>query len=197
MTKRMTTGEEMPAPGEGRPLGGQLDSLNALFDFHPTFVEAVGRVTSPDSDTRRALHELVCIVATRLHVEREILLPLFAGLSQGGDFASRIKPNHRHIEGLLARIDRRAPSDPDLMALFEELQAAVRSNLEHQQTTASAAHRGLSEDQAARLRSDLMRAVDTAMTRPHPHLPHHGALGRAASAVIGSVDRLRNHAPVR
>ena len=76
MANRQRPGSEMPNPGEGRPLGGQLDTLDALFDFQPAFNDAVNRVTSPESHTRGELHELVCIVATRLHVERTVLTPL-------------------------------------------------------------------------------------------------------------------------
>ena len=194
---RSNTATEMPAAGEGRPLGGQLDDLDALFDFRPTFAQAVARVTSLESDTRVALHELVCIVSTRLHVERVVLLPLLAGQLGAADYRKRFRPGHHRIEVLIAKIDRRHASDPELPVLFADLQAAVESNLAEQQSTSADVQGQLSDEQEERLRADLHAAIDTAMTRPHPHLPHHGPLGRLASTVTARVDRLRNRTTVR
>lgn len=54
----------------------------------------------------------------------------------------------------------------------------VRSNLRRQRPAAARVRSELDEQQTANLRSDLRTAVDTAMTRPHPHLPHNGPIGR-------------------
>jgi hypothetical protein len=197
MATRQHPGSEMPAPGEGRPLGGQLDTLDALFDFQSTFNDAVNRVTSPESHTRGELHELVCIVATRLHVERSVLAPLASSVPGGDDYQSTRQAVHHRIEQILSLIDRRAASDPQMPSLFKELQDVVRSNNASQQVLFSGLRAGLSESKAQRLRMDLQAAVDTAMTRPHPHLPHNGPLGGWARAVAARIDRLRNRAPVR
>jgi hypothetical protein len=187
----------MPTPGEGRPLAGQLDTLAALFDFEPTFAAAISKVTSPDSDTRRALHELVCITSTRLHIERAVLSPLLAGHPAAAPHRHDSRHNHHRVEVLLALIDRRGPSDPTLLSMFEELQVVVRSNLGSQQAAITAVRADLTAEQTDSLRHDLRSAVDTAMTRPHPHLPHQGGIGKATRAVTARLDRLRNHTPVR
>ena len=191
------TATEMPAPGDGRPLGGQLDDLDVLFDFRPAFDRAVARVTASESDTRTALHELVCILSTRLHIERVILLPLLAGQPDAADYRQRFRPGHHRIEVLLGKIDRRHASDPGLVDLFADLQAEVASNMADQGSASAAVEQGLSGEQREHLREELRAAVDTAMTRPHPHLPHHGLLGRFTSTVTARADRLRNRAPVR
>ncbi len=178
-------------------LGGQLDTLDALFDFQPAFRRAVRQVTSPESNTRQAMHELVCTMATRLHVERVILLPLLAGHPDAADYDRHAPGDHHRIEVLLALIDRRAGSDPNLPSMFEELQQVTWANITHQQPAASLVRAGLSDEQADRLRCDLQAAVDTAMTRPHPNLPRHGPLGQLTTTMTARFDRLRNHAPLR
>jgi hypothetical protein len=197
MATRQRPGSEMPDPGAGRPLGGQLDTLDALFDFQSVFSDAINRVTSPESHTRGELHELVCIVATRLHVERTVLAPLASTAVGGDDYNSTRKAVHHRIEQLLSLIDRRGASDPQMPSLFQELQDVVASNNAIQQSMFSDLRAGLSESSAQRLRADLQVAVDTAMTRPHPHLPHDGPLGGWARAVAARIDRLRNRTPVR
>jgi hypothetical protein len=84
-----------------------------------------------------------------------------------------------------------------LPALFADLQTEVASNLAAQRSTAAEVQRQLSGDQEQRLRVDLQAAVDTAMTGPHPHLPHHRPAGRLVSTVTARVDRLRNRTSVR
>jgi hypothetical protein len=198
MSKRTTPESEMPAPENGRPLGGQLDGLDALFDFKPAFDKAVSQVTAPGPNTRRALHELVCVTATRLHIERVVLVPLIAAHHpNASEYQKNVKTDHRRIEMLLALIDRRAPSDPDLASMFDELQDVVMSNIERQRSASAVVRAALTNELTIRLRGDLMAAVDTAMTRPHPHLPHQGPFGKLTTALIPRIDRLRNHVPVR
>jgi hypothetical protein len=197
MTSRKAQGAEMPAPGQGRPLGGQLDTLAVLFDFQPSFDAAVERTTAPDSHTRGALHELVCITATRLHIERVVLRPLLVGHPDAAEYHQHSKGEHHRIEVLLALIDRRGASDPDLPSMFQELQDAVHSNLRRQRAAAARVHAELDERQAHTLRRELQTAVDTAMTRPHPHLPRRGPFAGLTTAFFARMDRVRNHAPAR
>jgi hypothetical protein len=193
MSSRNALETEMPAPGEGRPLGGQLDSLDALFDFQATFEAAVDKTISPDSNTRQALHELVCITSTRLHIERVVLVPLLGAHPDATDYREQSKRDHHRIEVLLALIDRRGVSDPEIPSMFQELQDVVRSNLGHQREAADRVRSGLSDQQIQGLSRDLQKAVDTAMTRPHPHLPPAGRIRRLSAR----LDRVRNRTSVR
>jgi len=92
----------------------------------------------------------------------------------GDDYHTTRKAVHRRIEQLLLLIDRRGASDPQMPALFQELQDVVRSHNARQQVLFSDVRTALSEDDAQRVRSDLQAAVDTAMTRPTPIYPMTG-----------------------
>jgi hypothetical protein len=117
----------------------------------------VARVTASESDTRQALHELVCIVSTRLYIERVILLPLVAGQPGAAGYPKRFRAGRHRIEVLLDNIDRRHASDPQLPALFADLQNAVASNLADQRTMSAAVRDRLDSQQEERLQAVLHR----------------------------------------
>jgi hypothetical protein len=126
--------------GDGRPLGGQVDGVEELFDFKPVFERAVSRVTDPGSDTRRSLHELVCIVATRLHLESAVLHPLGqSSTSAGGRSTATTKGVEMTFQELMQRspVDRAAfyhqwPKDhremqPELAAEYDQVAELLES----------------------------------------------------------------------
>ncbi len=173
------------------------DPLDQLFDFRPSFDDAVAWVRSPNSQTRLALHELVSTISIRLYLERTMLFPLLEGRAGEIGYEGQSGSPNRRIERLLLAIDRRDATSSDLGAIFGRLENAVHANLDRQKAPCARYRALLSAEDLTGLRVDLERAGNTKVTRPHPHLPHNGPMGATASALAARVDHIRDQRLIR
>jgi hypothetical protein len=129
------------------------------------------------------------------HVEavERVLLP--AATEAGGDvrdLAEQQRPQLRHIESLLKRLD----TLHDVKALDETVTALIATLHEHAEVTEHrlipALERVISAESADQLATDFASASESAPTRPHPWMPDSPPWNRAAAHVTRRVDAARD-----
>lgn len=174
---------------------GAADGLASLVADHRelarSFDELAG-ATDPLAAKQRLIHmrQAIC-----LHADAEaVALSYLGSRSTGGRERWRSwRRAYRRVEKLLAEIDRRSISSPDLSDLIEDVIADVQRLIGEQETVTFPLLRStLSPAERAELAGRVLVARRRGDTRPHPHLLHRGALSGVLRASLAPVDRLRD-----
>lgn len=171
------------------------DGLASLVADHRelarSFHELAG-ATDPLAAKQRLIHmrQAIC-----LHADAEaVALSYLGSRSTGGRERWRSwRRAYRRVEKLLAEIDRRSISSPDLPELIEDVIVEVQRLIGEQETVTFPLLRStLSPAEQAEVARRVLVARQRGDTRPHPHLLHRGALSWALRASLAPVDRLRD-----
>ncbi|MDQ6785019.1 MAG: hypothetical protein M3063_16600 [Actinomycetota bacterium] len=139
------------------------------------------------------------VISEHLDVEAAVLGPIVRSRLADGHRIARVSlGQHRGIERLLAKIERRSVSSPDLAGLVTQLASAVhRLASEEESSTFAQVRASLNPAELHDLGDRMLAARRWAATRPHPYLPHRGRLARVTRASMGIADRVRDKLIIR
>lgn len=172
--------------------GDGLESLVADHRELARSFDELAAAADPLDAKQRLIHmrQAIC-----LHADAEAgALSLLGSRLDGGRERWRSwRRAYRRVEKLLAEIERRSISSPDLSELIEDVIADVERLIgEQEKVTFPLLRSALSTTEQAELAQRVLAARRWGDTRPHPHLLHRGVLSRTLRAGLSPVDRLRD-----
>lgn len=150
--------------------------------------------TSSAYEQKKLIIHIRQVISEHQDVEATVLAPVIrTRLEDGHRLWRSLRHRYRLIEKLLWEIERRSISSPDLSELLDDVETAVEQLIADQESlTFSLLPTILSPDELNKLDDELTWARRHATTRPHPYLPHRGALAKYARAAMAFVDRIRD-----
>ena len=153
-----------------------------------------GASASQLQDRKQLVEALIIAESKHEAVEEEFFWPVVRDLSgDGAELAGQGTDQEQDAKVVLHRLDGLDPSDDE----FEELVAAIindgRAHIAFEEEKVWPLLRGkLSSSGAENLGMQLLRAKDTAPTRPHPEVPPRPGILKATGPAAAAVDRLRD-----
>ena|GEM_PF-3431337 len=162
-------------------------ALERLFD-------ELGRPSGSAWERKGRIIRICQAISEHEDVEASVLAPLIRSrLNDGHHLWRSLRRRYRTIDKLLAEIERRSISSPDLPELLERAMTAVDELIEEQESSTFARIRStLSRGELEKLDDQVTAAHRHADTRPHRYLPRRGALARKARTGMAVVDKLRD-----
>jgi hemerythrin superfamily protein len=154
-----------------------------------------GGASTDQLEARKKLVEALIIAESKHEaVEEEFFWPVVNDLSgDGPTLAEQGTHQEQEAKVILDRLDKLDAADDD----FEELVAAIirdgRSHIAYEEEQVWPRLRDtLTESGAEKLGTQLLRAKDTAPTRPHPHVPPKPGVLKAGGPAAALTDRVRD-----
>lgn len=170
------------------------DLGNVLQHEHEALADLFRRVTSPEEDRGAVLGELIRQLAAHVSVEDSLLSPVVRKrLTDGHDLSRQLKADHRQMQGLLVRIERRKPNSPDQPQMVTELADVFRRHSEQWATRIQPAiDAEVPRQEQADLRDKVVSAQGMIVSHPHPHLLPLGPISRFTTRLASRWDLLRD-----
>jgi hypothetical protein len=155
----------------------------------------MGGASTAQLESRKKLVQALVIAESKHEaVEEEHFWPVVRDLSGDGPaLAGQGTHQEQEAKVILDRLDKLDPSDDD----FEELVAAIirdgRSHIAYEEEQVwPRLRKSLNPSGAEKLGMKLLRAKDTAPTRPHPNVPPRPGVLKAGGPAAAMADRLRD-----
>jgi hemerythrin-like domain-containing protein len=155
----------------------------------------MGGASTAQLESRKKLVQALVIAESKHEaVEEECFWPVVRDLSGDGPaLAGQGTHQEQEAKVILDRLDKLDPSDDD----FEELVAAIirdgRSHIAYEEERVwPRLRKSLNPSGAEKLGMKLLRAKDTAPTRPHPNVPPRPGVLKAGGPAAAMADRLRD-----
>jgi len=182
--------------------GHTTDGLEELVVEHERIRRALDELvdtSGPAWEKKDQLKQLRQLISRHEDVEASILAPVIRSRLDHGHRQWRSSRRlYRHIDSLLALIDRRSISSPDLPQLVEGLRRAVGELIARQDTvTFPGLRAALAGQELEHLGDRVAAARHHATSRPHPYVPHRGMLARLVRPEAAILDKLRDRTPPR
>lgn len=173
------------------------DGISQLVEEHRALERLFPELSSPSGAAWERKGRIIRIrqaISQHEDVEASVLAPLIRSrLDDGHHLWRSSRRRYRKIDKLLAEIERRSISSPDLPELLESAMTAVDELIEDQESsTFSRIRSTLSRGELGKLDDQVTAAHRHADTRPHRYLPRRGVLARNLRAGMAVVDKLRD-----
>jgi hypothetical protein len=182
----------------------------------PDVFEVLGRDHDEVKDLLTALEESPgvsegaadAVLAARGHVAERLIMDSSAHeaaeeryfwpavrqqVPKGDKLANEAIGQESEAKGVLSRLDKLAPADPEFDKLIAEFIPAARQHIEFEETQVWPQLRAvLTPEQAAELGARVAAAKEHGPTRPHPHTPADPAVLKTVGSAAALIDRLRD-----
>lgn len=172
-----------------------MDAIELLTNDHREVERLFAQLGDEGADQHHILGQIVRQLAMHDAVEKRVLYPEVEQYVPGGRvLAERALAEHDEADQLLASVDGRDPSDPEVARQLDLLMAAVRRHVSEEESEIFPALMRASEPgQLVRLGTKLESAMAWAPTHPHPHAPVSGPLAGPLNAAASVVDMARDN----
>ncbi len=152
-----------------------------------------GASTAQLEDRKKLVQQLVIAESKHEAVEEEFFWPVVRDLSGGAELADHGTSQEQAAKAELDRLDKLDPADDEFEPLIRGIAKAGRAHIAFEEEKVWPLLRGkLSSSGAEHLGMQLLRAKDTAPTRPHPEVPPRPGILKATGPAAAAVDRLRD-----
>ncbi len=176
-------------------LGQDHAKVKQMLDTLENGPTRMGGASASQLEERKKLVQALVIAESQHEaVEEEHFWPVVRDLSgNGAQLAEQGTSQEQEAKVILDRLDRLDPADDD----FEKLVAAIiRDGRSHiafeEQRVWPRLRETLNSSGAENLGIKLLRAKDTAPTRPHPNVPPRPGVLKASGPAAALADRLRD-----
>jgi hypothetical protein len=132
-------------------------------------------------------------------IEEQYFWPAVRGrLPNGDQLADQAIGQEQQAKRVLARLDTMDPSDGDFDELLSEFIGAAREHIAFEESKVWPGLRAaLTAQEADDLGDKLLKARQSAPTRPHPNTPASPGLLKTAGPAVSAADKLRDAATGR
>jgi len=114
-------------------------------------------------------------------------------LANGDQLAYRAIGQEQEAKQVLAKLDKMEASDADFDKLLSEFTSAAREHVAFEETKVWPGLRAtLTSAEASELGDRLLKAKESAPTRPHPRTPASPGVLKTAGPVVSAADKLRD-----
>jgi hemerythrin superfamily protein len=176
-------------------LGQDHAEVKQMLDTLENGPARMGGASASQLEERKKLVQVLVIAESKHEaVEEEYFWPVVRDLSgDGAQLADQGTHQEQEAKVILDRLDKLDPADDD----FEKLVAAIirdgRSHIAFEEEQVWPRLREtLNRSGAEKLGMKLLRAKDTAPTRPHPNVPPRPGVLKAGGPAAAMADRLRD-----
>ena len=175
----------------------QSDVISVLTEDHRA-VEQVFQELESGSDSpehRRDLTDHVIAELVRHSVaEEHYLYPATRkALSDGDQIADHELSEHSEAERTMKELDGLDPNDPRFGELLGQLMTEVRHHVkDEEEDLVPRLREACSETELTELGEQIVRAKESAPTRPHPTAPKKPPMNKVLDPGAGMVDRMRD-----
>ncbi len=171
-----------------------MDAIELLTQDHREVEGLFAQLATEGADRRQVLEQISKQLAMHDGVEKRIFYPEVEQSVPGGQaLAERALRQHEETEQLLASVDGRDPSDPEVARRLDLLIDAVRRHVKEEESEIFPALLRASErGQLARLGAKLESAKAWVPTHPHPRAPGSGPLAAPLNAAASVLDMARD-----
>lgn len=172
-----------------------MDAIELLTNDHREVERLFGQLGDEGADQHHVLGQIVSLLAMHDAVEKRVFYPEVEEYVPGGRaLAERALDEHEQADQLLASVDGRDPSDPEVARQLDLLMAAVRRHVNEEESEIfPALVRASERGQLVRLGTKLESAKAWAPTHPHTHAPSSGPLAGPLNAAASLVDMARDN----
>lgn len=169
----------------------EVKQMLAELENGPTRTD--GASTAQLEDRKKLVQQLVIAESKHEAVEEEFFWPVVRDLSGGAELADHGTSQEQAAKLELDRLDKLDPADDEFEALIRGIAKAGRAHIAFEEEKVWPLLRGkLNSSGAENLGMQLLRAKDTAPTRPHPEVPPRPGILKATGPAAAAVDRLRD-----
>ena len=173
------------------------DVVTVLTDDHRAVERVFGELESRQGDPqhRRDLADHVIAELVRHSVaEEQYLYPAARkALPDGDQLADHEVTEHAEAERTMKDLDGLDPADPRFDELLGKLMHEIRHHVQDEENDLFPRLRqACSEEELADLGEKIVRAKETAPTRPHPAAPDTPPMNKMLDRGAGLVDRMRD-----
>ncbi|HEX3752372.1 MAG TPA: hemerythrin domain-containing protein [Streptosporangiaceae bacterium] len=152
-----------------------------------------GASTAQLEDRKKLVQQLVIAESKHEAVEEEFFWPVVRDLSGGAELAVHGTSQEQAAKVELARLDKLDPADDEFELLVGGIVKAGRAHIAFEEEKVWPLLRDkLNSSGAENLGMQLLRAKDTAPTRPHPEVPPRPGVLKATGPAAAAADRLRD-----
>jgi len=151
-----------------------------------------GASTAQLEDRKKLVQQLVIAESKHEAVEEEYFWPVVREFG-GAELADHGTSQEQAAKGELDRLDKLDPADDEFEALISGIAKAGRAHIAFEEEKVWPLLRDkLNSSGAEKLGMQLLRAKDTAPTRPHPEVPPRPGILKATGPAAAAADRLRD-----
>ncbi|SFH27592.1 hemerythrin domain-containing protein [Modicisalibacter xianhensis] len=176
--------------------GTGTDVVDILTADHREMTELLAQAEhTPDADQRRDLVETVIAEVMRHSVAEEMYVyPVMEKhLPNGKEEADHDRQEHDEIVQVMKKLEDADATDPQYMALVQELDKQLRHHADDEESDQfPSLRKHLTQDQLIDMGNKVQKAKQLAPTRPHPSAPHSELFHKSVGPGVGMIDRLRD-----
>jgi hypothetical protein len=169
----------------------EVKQLLAELEQGPTRMS--GASAAQLEDRKKLVQALVIAESKHEAVEEEFFWPVVNDLTGGAELARQGTHQEQEAKIGLDRLDKLDPADDEFEALVGGTIKAGRAHIAFEEEKVWPLLREkLNDSGAERLGVQLLRAKDTAPTRPHPRVPPRPGVLKSTGPAAAIADRLRD-----
>jgi hemerythrin superfamily protein len=173
------------------------DVTSLLVADHRTVEQVFGELESggysPEQRRELADHVIAELVRHSVAEEHYVYPAVRRSLPDGDELADRELTEHAEAEYTMKDLDGLDASDPRFDELLGQLISAIRQHVEHEEAELFPKLREhVEQSDLETLGEQVLKAKESAPTRPHPMSPDKPPMNRMLEPGAGLVDRMRD-----
>ena len=183
----------------GGMTGASADAIELLVADHRTVEQMFTQYNAASNDAGVANHvaaEIVKELSVHAVIEEQVLYPTVRrSLPDGGALADHALEEHQELKELLAEVDGRDASDPQIRSTLGRIEKAVTEHVEEEERDLFP--KLLSEcgqDDLQRMGKAMEFAKSIAPTHPHPNAPNQPPGNIVVGLGAAVIDKVRDAA---
>jgi hypothetical protein len=173
-----------------------IDYVRSTHDALATRMEAARLMQGTREDPRQQRHRIdgfLGATCQHLHALDEVVLPAYAKLADSRSLCHDYTASVKRLEVLLYHVNAHEYGSTiegsfSWPTLWGAVQEAMAEEREHEEALAGRLTEAVEDDALEALADRIRRVEPREPSRPHPHQPHGGVLGRASRRMMRTTD---------